>query len=112
MNISSAQMVLPAASTEAPAVLGNSRPATVSAAAPAAESPALSAVPAPAPAPTAQFSTDMRVDGQHQVYYEFVDKSTGEVMFEIPPEALREIAESLNLPLAGDASGHSVDVKS
>jgi hypothetical protein len=33
-------------------------------------------------------------------------------MFEIPPEALREIGESLNLPVAADATGHSVDVKS
>jgi hypothetical protein len=56
--------------------------------------------------------TDMRVDAQHQVYYEFVDESTGDVMFEIPPEALREIGESLNLPLVGDASVPSVDVKS
>jgi uncharacterized FlaG/YvyC family protein len=54
----------------------------------------------------------MRVDEEHQVYYEFVDQSTGDVVFEIPPEALREIGESLNLPLAGDGSDHSVDMKS
>jgi uncharacterized FlaG/YvyC family protein len=54
----------------------------------------------------------MRVDDQHQVYYEFVDDRTGDVLFEIPPEALREIGESLNLPLDGGSRIHSVDVKS
>jgi hypothetical protein len=34
------------------------------------------------------------------------------VLFEIPPEALRRIGESLNVPLVGDASIPSVDVKS
>ena len=63
-------------------------------------------------APSPQFSTDLRVDDQHQVYYACVDESTGDVLFEIPPEALRAIGESLNLPLNGDASAHSVDVKS
>lgn len=58
------------------------------------------------------FSTDMRVDKQHQVYYEIVDKSTGDVMFEIPPEALREIGESLDIPLDGNTVGHSLDIKS
>jgi uncharacterized FlaG/YvyC family protein len=52
------------------------------------------------------------VDDHHQVYYEFVDKSTGDVVFEIPPQALREIGESLNLPLVGDVSGHNVDENS
>jgi uncharacterized FlaG/YvyC family protein len=54
----------------------------------------------------------MRVDDQHQIYYETVDDRTGDVLFEIPPEALRAIAESLNLSLVGSSSGHSVDVKS
>jgi hypothetical protein len=62
--------------------------------------------------PPAQLSTDMQVDSQHQVYYEFVDDSTGNVLFEIPPEALREIGESLNVPLDGDFGGHDVDVTS
>jgi len=107
MSVSPTQIVLQAASTEVPAVSGRSSQASV----PAAESAARSAAPALAVASPAQFSTDMRVDGRHQVYYEFVDKSTGDVVFEIPPEALREIGESLNLPLAGEARGHSVDVK-
>lgn len=54
----------------------------------------------------------MKVDGQHQVYYEFVDDGTGNVLFEIPPEALREIGESLNVPLVGDANVPTIDVKS
>lgn len=54
----------------------------------------------------------MQIDSDHQIYYEFVDKRTGDVVFEIPPEALREIGESLNLPLVGGASVHSIDVES
>jgi uncharacterized FlaG/YvyC family protein len=54
----------------------------------------------------------MQIDNHHQVYYEVVDDSTGDVLFEIPSEALRKIGESLNLPLIGDASVPSVDVKS
>jgi hypothetical protein len=68
--------------------------------------PAAPAVPSPP-----QFSTDMRVDDQHQIYYEFVDPSTGEIVFEIPPEALRAIGESLNLTMIGQ-NPHSVDVES
>jgi uncharacterized FlaG/YvyC family protein len=54
----------------------------------------------------------MQIDDQHQVYYEFVDKDTGAVVFEIPPEALRAIAESLNIPLEGQADYHNLDVSS
>jgi len=50
--------------------------------------------------------------GEHQIYYEFVDQSTGNIVFEIPPEALRAIGESLNLPLEGEPGGHGVDVES
>jgi hypothetical protein len=57
-------------------------------------------------------TTDLRIDNQHQFYYEFVDGSTGKVEFEIPPEALRAIGESLSLPLQGDAGASSIDVKS
>ena len=71
-----------------------------------------SSAPAPPASSLAQLSTDMRVDSQHQVYYEFVDESTGNVLFEIPPEALRAIGESLSLPLDGEAGAHSLDVKS
>ena len=96
-------MVLQLASAEGPALSRRSTPASVAGAAQAVESPAV---------PSPQFSTDMRVDDQHEVYYEVVDDRSGDVMFEIPPEALREIGESLNLPVAADATGHSVDVKS
>jgi hypothetical protein len=78
----------------------------------AVASPGDSGAAAPAVSSSAQFSTDMCVDNQHQIYYEFVDASTGDVLFEIPPEALREIGESLNVSLVGDASVPSVDVKS
>jgi hypothetical protein len=105
-------MILQVASAENFGSTMRSTPDSVPAAAMAVGSTADSSAPAPAVLPSVQFSTDMRVDDQHQVYYEFVDKSTGDVVFEIPPEALREIGESLNLSMVGDASVHSFDVKS
>ena len=105
MSISPAQMMLQAASAESPA---SAKPSTQVSVPKVAESPP----PVPAVPSPPQFSTDMRVDDEHQIYYEFVDPSTGDIVFEIPPEALRAIGESLSLPLEGDARGHSVDVKS
>ena len=89
-----------ATSSPAPANLGAtpSRP----------EPPALT----PAVSSPDQLSTDIRFDNRHQAYYEVVDKQTGNVLFEIPPEALREIGESLNAPLVGESDAHSLDVKS
>jgi hypothetical protein len=54
----------------------------------------------------------MRIDAQHQVYYQVVNERTGDVLLEIPCEALRQIGESIKVPLEGDASIHGVDVKS
>jgi uncharacterized FlaG/YvyC family protein len=54
----------------------------------------------------------LRIDAQHQIYYAVVNDRTGEVVLEIPPEVIRELAESLDVPLAGIASAHSLDVKS
>jgi len=87
-------------------------PAAAPATTPAAASPAEPPTPAPAVSPPVQFSTDLRIDDQHQLYYAVVDDSTGGVLFEIPPEALRAIGESLNVPLVGESTGHNVDVKS
>jgi hypothetical protein len=112
MSISPAQMMLPVASAASAAPAGRSTQAAVSAATPGAEATAESPSPAPAISPPAQFSTDLEVDDKHQPYYKVVDDSTGDVLFEIPPEALREIGESLNVPLIGDARVPSVDVKS
>jgi hypothetical protein len=112
MSISPAQMVLQVASSEGIAPTGRSASAPVSKPAPAAVFPAESAASAPHEVPPAQFNTDLQIDSQHQIYYEFVDASTGDVVFEIPPAALREIGESLHLPVLADAAGQSVDVKS
>ena len=112
MSISPAQMILQVASAEGFAPIEALHPSLGSRGRFRGGIPRESSAPAPAASSPAQFSTDMRVDNQHQIYYEFVDDSTGDVVFEIPPEALREIGESLNVPLVGDASGHSVDVKS
>lgn len=95
-----------------PASAPAAAPATGAAPAPAAESSASSLGPAPAVSPPAQFSTDMQIDNHHQVYYEVVDDRSGDVLFEIPAEALRKIGESLNVPLLGDAQTPSVDVNS
>ena len=54
----------------------------------------------------------MRVDDHHQVYYECVDVNTGSVLLEIPPETLREIGESINVPPEGSRKSHHLDVKS
>ncbi len=109
MSISPVQMMLQVARAESAAPAGRSSQAAVPAATPAETA---AAPPAPAASPPAQFSTDLRVDDKHQPYYEVVDDRSGDVLFEIPPEALREIGESLNVPLVGDSSGHSLDVKS
>jgi hypothetical protein len=107
MSISPAQMILQVASTESPTGTGRVTRVAVS----AVESPAQTPVPAPADSSPAQLSTDMRVDDQHQIYYEVVNDRTGDVLFEIPSAALRNIGESLKLPLGGGSSGHRVDVK-
>ncbi len=106
MSVSPAQIVVQAASAETATTSG--RPTATSG--PAAPPPAESTAPAPVVSSSPQFSTDLRIDNEHQIYYEFVDTSTGDVIFEIPPEALREIGESLNVPLVGDTSGYSIDV--
>src|SRR5208282_1520608 len=105
-------MIQQVANVESLTVSRCSTPAPVPADAIAGESSDKPSAPTPAPSSPAQFSTNLRVDDQHQVYYEFVDDRTGDVVFEIPPEALREIGESLNVPLEGLSSGHNVDVKS
>ena len=112
MSISPAQMILQAASAESFAPTRRSPLASVSGAAAAAGSTPESSAPAPAVSSSPQFSTDMEIDDQHQIYYKFVEVSTGDVLFEIPPAALRAIGESLNVPLVGESSSHNVDVKS
>ena len=82
----------------------------------ASEPAAAGAEESPAPEPDDSFlaplTTDLRIDAQHQIYYAVVNDRTGEVVLEIPPEVIRELAESLDVPLAGIASAHSLDVKS
>jgi uncharacterized FlaG/YvyC family protein len=99
------------ASAESAAPAQRSTQASVTAAT-QAETITDSPTSAPAVLPPAQFSTDLRVDDKHEAYYEVVDNRSGDVLFEIPPEALREIGESLNVPLVGDSSAHGLDVKS
>ncbi len=107
-------MVLQLANAANPAPTSSAASATVPAAATTTNSSASSSSSSSSPAltPPNTLSTDMQIDSDHQIYYEFVDKRTGDVVFEIPPEALREIGESLNLPLVGGASVHSIDVES
>lgn len=112
MSISPAQMMQQIGSAESAASAVPTTQAADPAATPPLQTSAKYADPAPAAATLEKFSTDLRVDAQHQPYYEVVDDKTGDVLFEIPPEALRKIGESLNVPLIGDASVPSVDVKS
>jgi len=120
MSISPAQMVLQVASAEstvesprsAPTPLATGTQTTAPAATLAIKSSAEPQVPAPAASSAAQFSTDLQVDNHHQIYYAVVDDSTGDVLFEIPSEALRKIGESLNVPLIGDPNVPTVDEKS
>jgi hypothetical protein len=113
MSISPAQMIQQVASAESAAPTGHSSPSVVSATDRAVPCPSAPQMTPPAPVLSpSSFSTDMQVDNDHQIYYAVVDDSTGDVLFEIPSEALRKIGESLNVPLIGDANVPSVDVKS
>jgi len=105
MSISLSQTMLQVGSIETSGEPKPSTPASATEADTPSPSRALPTLPA-------SVSTDLRIDNEHQVYYEFVDQSTGDVVFEIPPEALRAIGESLNVPLDGGASIHSIDLKS
>ena len=110
MSISPVQMMLQVASAQNTLSTRRANPNPAPATNQAQET-ASAASTAPS-APPDPFSTDMKVDNQHQVYYEIVDNRTGDELYEIPPEVLRRIAESLNLPLMGDSVAHNVDVKS
>lgn len=85
---------------------------TPSSAAPAAEEATSQRRGASAASPAPELSTDMRVDDQRHVYYEFVNKRTGDVVCEIPPEVIRELGENLDALPAAPAQGLTLDVKS
>ena len=115
MSISPAQMNLQVGTAEGSTSAGHSsQPATPGVAEPAS-SHAKSPSDKPAPVPiisSAPLSTDMRIDDQRQIYYQVVNERTGDGLLEIPCEALRQIGESIKVPLEGDASIHGIDVKS
>jgi hypothetical protein len=117
MSISPAEMAQQLASIETAAASNRSTPSP-SASIPGsptggAQDVAASPSRSSATAPASQLSTDLRIDQEHQLYYEVVDDSTGSVVFEIPPEALRAIGESLNVPPNGDSSASAIiDLKS
>ena len=111
MGITPAQLTQQVVSTENTAARQESTPPTVPATEPSPEitsestsTPSSFVLPDP-------YSTDMKVDDQHQVYYEIVDNRDGDELFEIPPEQLRKIGESLKVPLIGETGVHGVDVK-
>jgi len=115
MSISPAQLTQQVVSEESPVVPRPRAPASPSlppATPSGAQSLADSPAPAPAASPASPVRTDVRIDDQHQFYYEFVDKSTGTVEFEIPPEALRAIGETLNVAHLADSGASALDVKS
>jgi len=113
MSISAGQMMAQIASVERASPAVPASPAAAPGPSRTAESPSPTPSNSPPPVSTAaSFSTDLQIDSHHQVYYAVVDERSGDVLFEIPAEALRNIGESLNVPLIGDASVPSVDVKS
>ena len=115
MSISPTQINLQVGTVEVSNPAGHaSQPATPEVALPA-NSHAKSPSEKPASGdiiPSAPLSTDLRIDDQRQVYYQVINERTGGVLLEIPCEALRQIGESIKVPLEGDASIHGVDVKS
>lgn len=74
--------------------------------------PVPAAPPVPTPVESPSFSTDMQVDNHHQIYYKVVDDHTGDVLLEIPAEALRRIGESLNVTEIGNPKVSSLDITS
>jgi hypothetical protein len=100
MSISPAQLNLEFGGSERSQAPGRgsptSDPAVAVSAKSAAPSPSEHPVPIISPAP---LSTDMRIDEEHQVYYQVVNDRTGDVLLEIPSEALRQIGESIKVPL-------------
>ncbi len=107
MNISPAQMNLAVQTHTATSVGSTASTSNLQGSQPTAASEP--SPPPQAPSPF-QLSTELQVDDHHQEYYEFVDEVTGAVVFEIPPETLRAIAESLDIPLEGQTDIHSLDV--
>lgn len=115
MSISPAQMNLQVGTAEGSNPAGHSSQSSTPGVAVPASSHAKSPSEKPAPAlvfSPAPLSTDLRVDDQRQIYYQVVNDRTGDVLLEIPSEALRQIGESIKVPLEGDARIHGVDVKS
>ena len=113
MSISPAQLNLEFGGNEVSKAPGRGSPASV----PAVAVPAKSAAPSPSEPPVpiispAPLSTDMRIDEEHQVYYQVVNARTGDVLLEIPSEVLRQIGESIKIPPAEVSKIHGLDVKS
>jgi hypothetical protein len=109
MSISPVPVILQVANAEERTA--SKRPASPSVQ-PAPPAPPPEESPSPAIASLDQFTTNLKVDDEHQVYYQFVDNHTGRVLYEIPPETVREIVESHKVPQAVISKKHVLDVKS
>jgi hypothetical protein len=59
-----------------------------------------------------KLSTDLRIDDQRRIYYEVVNNRTGDVVYEIPPEQVRKLAEGIDASLSSQLEGRTLDVKS
>ncbi len=59
-----------------------------------------------------QFSMAIRIDDRRRIYYEVINDHTGEVVFQIPPEVVRNIGEGINQFLETLHAERSVDVES
>lgn len=110
MGISPAQLIQPVTSGDAATPVGRPSPPEL----PVQDhrEPVPAAPPVPTPVESPSFSTDMQVDNHHQIYYKVVDDHTGDVLLEIPAEALRRIGESLNVTEIGNPKVSSLDITS
>jgi hypothetical protein len=59
-----------------------------------------------------KISTDLRIDGQHHVYYQIINDQNGQVVCEIPSAQIRELEEGSITPPASEGAGQRIDVKS
>jgi uncharacterized protein (DUF885 family) len=58
-----------------------------------------------------QYNLAVRTDKQGRAYYAVISERTGDVIYQIPPEQVRKVAEGIGELLKQDKSAQSLDVK-
>lgn len=108
MSISPAQLVTALGAADLAAETLQSRGAAAGAAT-KTEAPHAEGAPAEPSGP--KLSTNLRIDDQRRIYYEVINNRTGDVVYEIPPEQIRKLAEGLTESPVSQSAGHKVDVR-